>query len=89
MLIKCSNNKVTTGQHHIANLIVISKEVWINMLCIAVAAFPWYKICFVLMINHCRLVVTVFIYLSRSLFSYFNYLVSVTASGPRSPRGHM
>ena len=27
--------------------------------------------------------------LSRSLFLYFNYLVSVTAGGPRSPRGHM
>ena len=24
-----------------------------------------------------------------SLFLYFNYLVSVTAGGPRSPRGHM
>ena len=29
------------------------------------------------------------IYLSRSLFLYFNYLVSVTAGGPESPRGHM
>ena len=29
------------------------------------------------------------IHLSRSLYSYFNYLVSVTAGGPRSPRGHM
>ena len=29
------------------------------------------------------------IHLSRSFFSYFNYLVSVTAGGPRSPRGHM
>ena len=29
------------------------------------------------------------IHLSRSLFSYFNYLVSVTAGRPRSPRGHM
>ena len=29
------------------------------------------------------------IHLSRSLYLYFNYLVSVTASGPRSPRGHM
>ena len=29
------------------------------------------------------------IHLSRSLLSYFNYLVSVTAGGPRSPRGHM
>ena len=29
------------------------------------------------------------IYLSRSLFSYFNYLVSVTAGGPDSPRGYM
>ena len=29
------------------------------------------------------------IYLSRSLFPYFNYLVSVTAGGPRSPRGHV
>ena len=29
------------------------------------------------------------IHLSRSLFSYFNYLVSVTAGGPWSPRGHM
>ena len=29
------------------------------------------------------------IHLSRSLFLYFNYLVSVTAGGPRSPRGHM
>ena len=27
--------------------------------------------------------------LSRSLFLYFNYLVSVTAGGPVSPRGHM
>ena len=27
--------------------------------------------------------------LSRSLFLYFNYLVSVTAGGPESPRGHM
>ena len=27
--------------------------------------------------------------LSRSLFLYFNYLASVTAGGPRSPRGHM
>ena len=25
---------------------------------------------------------------SRSLFLYFNYLVSVTAGGPVSPRGH-
>ena len=29
------------------------------------------------------------IHLSRSLFSYLIYLVSVTAGGPRSPRGHM
>ena len=29
------------------------------------------------------------IHLSRSLFKYFNYLVSVTAGGPRSPREHM
>ena len=29
------------------------------------------------------------IHLSRSLYLYFNYLVSVTAGGPRSPRGHM
>ena len=29
------------------------------------------------------------IHLSRSLFTYFNYLVSVTAGGPVSPRGHM
>ena len=29
------------------------------------------------------------IHLSRSLFFNFNYLVSVTAGGPRSPRGHM
>ena len=29
------------------------------------------------------------IHLSRSLFLYFNYLVSVTAGGPESPRGHM
>ena len=28
------------------------------------------------------------IHLSRSLFFYFNYLVSVTAGGPVSPRGH-
>ena len=27
--------------------------------------------------------------LSRSLFSYLNYLASVTAGGPESPRGHM
>ena len=27
--------------------------------------------------------------LSRSLYLYFNYLVSVTAGGPASPRGHM
>ena len=26
---------------------------------------------------------------SRSLYSYFNYLASVTAGGPRSPPGHM
>ena len=29
------------------------------------------------------------IHLSRSLFMYFNYLVSLTAVGPRSPQGHM
>ena len=29
------------------------------------------------------------IHLSRSLFLYFNNLVSVTAGGPESPRGHM
>ena len=29
------------------------------------------------------------LHLSRSLFSYFNYLVSVTAGGSRSPWGHM
>ena len=29
------------------------------------------------------------ILLSRSLFFNINYLVSVTAGGPRSPRGHM
>ena len=29
------------------------------------------------------------IHLSRSLFFNLNYLVSVTAGGPRSPRGHM
>ena len=29
------------------------------------------------------------IHLSRSLLLYFNYLVSVTAGGPVSPRGHM
>ena len=29
------------------------------------------------------------IHLSRSLYLYFNYLVSVTAGGPRSHRGHM
>ena len=29
------------------------------------------------------------IHLSRSLYLYFNYLVSVTAGGPRSPRGHI
>ena len=29
------------------------------------------------------------IHLSRSLFLYFNYLMSVTAGGPESPRGHM
>ena len=28
------------------------------------------------------------VHLSRSLFSYFNYFVSVTAGGPESPRGH-
>ena len=28
-------------------------------------------------------------YISSSLFLYFNYLVSVTAGGPVSPRGHM
>ena len=28
-------------------------------------------------------------HLSRSLFLYFNYLVSVTAGGPVSPRGNM
>ena len=28
-------------------------------------------------------------HLNRSLFFYFNYLVSVTAGGPVSPRGHM
>ena len=27
--------------------------------------------------------------LSRSLFLHFNYVVSVTAGGPVSPRGHM
>ena len=30
-----------------------------------------------------------YIHLSRSLFLYFNYLVSVTAGGQESPRGHM
>ena len=29
------------------------------------------------------------IHLSRSLYLYFNYLLSVTAGGTRSPRGHM
>ena len=29
------------------------------------------------------------IHLRRSLYLYFNYLVSVTAGGRRSPRGHM
>ena len=29
------------------------------------------------------------VHLGRSLFLYFNYLVSVTAGGPVSPRGHM
>ena len=29
------------------------------------------------------------IHLSRSLFLNFNYLLSVTAGGPESPRGHM
>ena len=29
------------------------------------------------------------IQIRKSLFSYFNYLVSVTAGGPRNPRGHM
>ena len=29
------------------------------------------------------------IYLRRSLYLYFNYLVSVTAGGPKIPRGHM
>ena len=29
------------------------------------------------------------IHLSRGLFLYFNYLCSVTAGGPESPRGHM
>ena len=29
------------------------------------------------------------VHLSGSLYLYFNYLVSVTAGGPRSPRGHM
>ena len=29
------------------------------------------------------------IHLSKSLFLYFNYLLSVTADGPVSPRGHM
>ena len=29
------------------------------------------------------------IYLSRSLFLYFNYLMSVTAGRPRSPQGHI
>ena len=29
------------------------------------------------------------IHLIRSLFLYFNYLASVTADGPESPRGHM
>ena len=29
------------------------------------------------------------VHLSRSLFIYFNYLVSVTADGPVSPQGHM
>ena len=29
------------------------------------------------------------IHLSRSLFVYFNYVVSVTSGGPVSPRGHM
>ena len=30
-----------------------------------------------------------FIHLSRSIFQYFNYFVSVTAGGPVSPQGHM
>ena len=30
-----------------------------------------------------------FIHLSRSILSYFNFLVSVTADGPVSTRGHM
>ena len=29
------------------------------------------------------------IHLGKSIFSHFNYLVSVTAGGPRSPRGHI
>ena len=29
------------------------------------------------------------IHLDRSLYLYFNFLVSVTAGGPMSPRGHM
>ena len=29
------------------------------------------------------------IHLRRNIYLYFNYLVSVTAGGPRSPRGHM
>ena len=29
------------------------------------------------------------VHLSRRLFLYFNYLVSVTAGGPVSPRGHL
>ena len=29
------------------------------------------------------------IHRSRSLYLYFNYLASVTAGGPESPRGHM
>ena len=31
----------------------------------------------------------VYIYPSKNLFIYFNYLVSVTAGGPVCPRGHM
>ena len=36
-------------------------------------------------IHHC----TLSKWLSRSLFLYFNYMVSVTAGWPMSPRGHM
>ena len=73
--------------HVLSNITVIFKELnYINKIILNLLKIPYvyllkYRIFIKIPYNIKNL--------SRSLFLYFKYLVSVTAGGPESPRGHM